>query len=165
MDFETAGAIGEALGGLAIVISLLYVGIELSRNNKITRATTSYMGAHLWAEMNTSMSSEGELFEILVKASQGEPLTVTEDYRRSNIMRSMLQRLDGLYFLHKAGLLETELWETRVEWTRRFLEAPHIQEWWTVEKETSNYSPSLISELEKVPSGGGPVHTWYTENT
>ncbi len=163
MDIQTAGAIGEALGGLAIVISLLYVGIELRRNNKITRATTSYMGAHSWAEMNTSMATDGELFEILVKAREGTSLSISEDYRRSTIMRSMLQRLDGLYYLHKAGILEAGLWNARLEWTKRWLHEPHIAAWWETEKETSNYSDKFLLELESASTKGGAVHTWTRE--
>ncbi len=41
MSVQDWGAIGEIIGAVAIIISLLYVGIQIRQNNRDTRVLTS----------------------------------------------------------------------------------------------------------------------------
>ena len=40
MSLQDWGAIGELLGGVAIIVSLLYVGLQIKHGNQETRANT-----------------------------------------------------------------------------------------------------------------------------
>ncbi len=40
MSLQDWGAIGELLGGVAIIVSLLYVGLQIKHGNRETRANT-----------------------------------------------------------------------------------------------------------------------------
>ena len=40
MSLQDWGAIGELLGGVAIIVSLLYVGLQIKHGNRETRAST-----------------------------------------------------------------------------------------------------------------------------
>ena len=40
MDWEAIGAVGEILGALGVIASLLYLALQISQSNKVTRATT-----------------------------------------------------------------------------------------------------------------------------
>ena len=41
MTLQDWGALGELIGGIAIIISLIYVGVQLNLSNKATRAATN----------------------------------------------------------------------------------------------------------------------------
>jgi hypothetical protein len=61
MNLQTWANLGEALGGLAIVITLIYVGIELRLNTRSNKARTSYEGAHSWAEVTMGLMNDPDL--------------------------------------------------------------------------------------------------------
>ena len=159
MNLESLAQVGEALGGLAILVSLLYVAIELRRNTTTTRANTSYKGAHSWAELNTTMAENSRLASLTARSMpESDPQFSAEEARQVHFLgRSCMERLDGLYYLYRNKQHEAELWEVRVTWARRFLALTYWGRWWQQERQTSNYSLSFISELEKEPGDGGPI--------
>jgi len=71
--------------------------------------------------------------------------------------RSLMERLDGLYYLYRNKQLEADLWSARITWTRRWLEKPFWREWWSREQLTSNYSHAFLKELDREVSDGGPI--------
>ena len=158
MDLQTFAQLGEALGGLAIVVSLLYVAVELRNNTRSLRASTSYLGAHSWPEFNEKVLADPEWLSLVNRALANDASFSPEERLRLNITyRCLMERLDGLYYLYRNGLLEQELWDVRLTWARRFIADPFWQEWWRHERNTSNYSPSFIELLEQQPGDGGPI--------
>ncbi len=159
MDLSTLAKIGEALGGLAILLSLIYVGIELRFNTRSNRARTSYEGAHSWAELNSLIMDNPVLAAAVVRSTkENDPAFSDEEIAQLHFAgRSAFERLDGLYYLYRNKQLEAELWEVRVIWARRMLDCPYWRSWWKSERNTSNYSPLFLEELEKAPPDGGPA--------
>ena len=102
MNLETLALIGEALGGLAIIITLLYVAIELRRNTRTIRASTSYEGAHSWAELNNLLAENAELSSITARSmNEDDPHLSDEEASQIHYLgRSCMERLDGLYYLY-----------------------------------------------------------------
>ncbi len=41
MTLQEWGALGELIGGIGIIVSLIYVGAQISQNTKITRVSTT----------------------------------------------------------------------------------------------------------------------------
>ena len=41
MTIQDWGAVGEIIGGIAIIISLIYVGLQIRQNTKATKVATS----------------------------------------------------------------------------------------------------------------------------
>jgi len=159
MDLQTLAQLGEAFGGLAIFVSLIYVAIELRMNTRSVRASTSYMGAHSWPEFNEKVAADPEWLMLVNRAlSEDDPdLDSNEMFRITVTYRSLMERLDGLYYLYRNGLLERELWDIRLTWARRFIAHPFVSQWWQQERTTSNYSPSFLELLESQPADGGPI--------
>ena len=54
MSLQDWGAIGERVGGVAIIVSLLYVGLQIKHGNRETRANT------LQATLDSEMSLQAE---------------------------------------------------------------------------------------------------------
>jgi hypothetical protein len=158
MDLDTFAKLGEAFGGLAIFVSLLYVAIELRLNTKNVRASTSYMGAHSWPEFNEKVTSDPEWLALINRANNNDQVFSGDELLRLKMTgRCLMERLDGLYYLYRNGLLDRELWDVRITWARRFIATPFWAEWWKVEREMSNCSPSFVALLEGQPSDGGPI--------
>jgi len=165
MNWDALGAIADlfaAIGGLA---ALVYLALQLKHNTEAlrkselaARSSTSFQGAHSWAELNTHVL-EPEFAKLLARSMECSPTEISKDEstRLGFLGRSAIERLDALHYLYRHEQLEEELWDVRVTWARRFLNSPFWREWWQQERLSSNYSPSFVAELESIPSDGGPT--------
>ena len=61
MNWDAVGAIGEVVGAVAVVVTLLYVGRQIHQANVQTQARARYSFIEAYGEMNTSISSNREV--------------------------------------------------------------------------------------------------------
>ena len=165
MNWDAVGAIAELLAAVGALAALIYLALQLRhitealrKSELAARSATSFQGAHSWAELNTAILDPE--FAMLTAKSMDSPPSEINDHEsaRLNFLgRSAMERLDALHYFYRNEQVEEELWKVRVTWARRFLDRPYWRSWWDLERETSNYSPSFILELESEPSDGGPV--------
>ena len=81
MNWTAVGAIGELVGGAAVIITLLYLAVQIRLNTKATRAqATAYVASELERTV-LSVAENTELAEAFVKAAQGADLSPVERAR------------------------------------------------------------------------------------
>ena len=104
MSLQDWGAIGELLGGVAIIVSLLYVGLQIKHGNRETRAAT------LQATLDSEMSFQAEAMRYAgtwEKILTGVHITDGEETRRAIILYNMMMTLyQNRYFQFKTGYLD-----------------------------------------------------------
>jgi hypothetical protein len=104
MSLQDWGAIGEMLGGVAIIVSLLYVGLQLKHGNRETRAVT------LQATLDSEMSLQTEAMRYAGtwdKIITGVDLEDGEETRRAILLFNMMMTLyQNRYYQFKTGYLD-----------------------------------------------------------
>ena len=153
MNWALIGTFVEIIGAVAVIVSILYLAVQISDNTRSVRANAGFEAAHSWAISN----------EILYQASKEDRMTFvrafdpveswdefSEDERVhiSIFMRSIFQKLEGQYFLFKYGNLDKGIWDNRKAWAAGVLQTPFFQHWWRVEKSQLIYSPEFIELVE-----------------
>lgn len=81
MNWEAIGAIGEIVGAIAVVITLLYLASQTKQNTKATHAQAT---ASVAAEMESNLlaiANDGFLAMAYEKAMNREPLSQQEEIR------------------------------------------------------------------------------------
>ena len=72
MDIMELGAIGELVGGMAVVASLIFVGFQI-RANAISVQTNSTLGViQSWYETNDKIGQDPELAALIQNALGSE---------------------------------------------------------------------------------------------
>jgi hypothetical protein len=103
--------IAEIVGGIAIVASLLFVGLQISQNNKLIEA--SAMNASNERTDNTSrMGIEYGVSEILLKIRNDEALSLSERARLAVFVETLLRHFETTYFQYSLGLINEEIWQS-----------------------------------------------------
>ena len=104
MSLQDWGAIGELLGGVAIIVSLLYVGLQIKHGNRETRANT------LQATLDSEMSLQAEAMRYAGtwdKIVTGDHLADGEETRRAILLYNMMMTLyQNRYYQFKTGYLD-----------------------------------------------------------
>lgn len=127
MSWDAAGAIGEIVGALAVVISLLYLSGQVRQTNR--QASNTSLQTVLQSEMNFAAIIL-ENAEIWDKLNVGDPLSGREETRKGIILFN-LYLLDSAsrYNQYKTGYLEVENWECREQTLHNLVQWPIFELW------------------------------------
>jgi hypothetical protein len=158
MSIIELGALGEFVGSIAVVITLIYLAVQIRANTRTTKANASFQATHSWAEVTQSLSElPSDQLDSLLRAlsadTKGSDMT-SEEYDRVRLMfRNFFQRLEGQYYLYKYGLLEPGVWEARSAIGRGMVQAnPMLREWWAGDTNPLNYSQEFVDAVNQSDS-------------
>jgi hypothetical protein len=135
MNWEAIAAIGQMIGALAVVVSIVYLSIQIRANTRTTRGSASYEAAHSWAQTNDQtvqlpdavLATMIDWYSLEPGASQ---VSATDRVRMTQHSESVFRKLEGQYYLYKYGLLDAAQWETRRMDGRFLISAPYVSAWW-----------------------------------
>ena len=71
MNWEAISAIADIIGVIAIVVSLIYVSIQIRQNTKVARAATRQAIADSTESLGNDLLNSAEMAEIFVKHMNG----------------------------------------------------------------------------------------------
>lgn len=106
-------SIAEVIGAAGVVISLIYVGVQVSENTDEVRAANRQQLVGRAHAATGSIATSRELASAVAKVGSGVTLTATEQSQYGYLIRAMLYDVQEAYLLYQEGRLEEEYWETR----------------------------------------------------
>lgn len=157
MTIQEWGSIGEIIGGVAVVISIIYLAIQVRANTRATRASASFDATHSWATLNEKITFlDDRVIEVAIQTySPGTAwaeIGEVDRVRLSLLHRALFQKLEGQFYLYQYGLLESGVWNNRNTWAAGLIKLPFYSEWWAQEKQQLVYSDAFVEFIEKSAS-------------
>jgi hypothetical protein len=101
--------IAEIIGGLAVIISLIFVGVQLAQANKLER--NAAMQRQIEAVTTFQRSVEPDVISALGRAGRGEPLTILERIKVDGYVMYSDHTWEGLYLQYLDGQIDKDLWD------------------------------------------------------
>lgn len=162
MTLEDIGNIGELIGAIGVVITLLYVAIQVRDNSKFVRENTASLKATNEITSNEftstsyiSMLENPALLDIHIRGNRGDKLENLE-YSQYHLMLRMAFEGHQTYFVQQSqGLVGKEIWSY---WSRSmdaFCKSPGVVSWWA--RTGPNFDPSFQTYINKKIEAGEPV--------
>jgi hypothetical protein len=104
------GALGELFGALAVVASLLYVGNQVSQNNRIARAEAYRDVTLSWARMLHQWADDTQSSRVFMDRTGLRLADLSEDVRNTYLLRhaAMVRVFEAIYRQVGAGVLTAE---------------------------------------------------------
>ena len=82
MNWEAIGAIAELIGVLAVIVSLIYLAIQIKQNSDSTKALIRQeIATSILNNITGAVQSNERLQEVMRKALDGTELTEEEEFR------------------------------------------------------------------------------------
>ena len=158
MNWEAVGAIGELIGAVTVVITLLYLAIQIRQNSQAVKNSAAQT---LLSELNDSLrvaSSEPTTARavILGQTLFGE---LSEEGRAQFItwMFAWMRTIEQAYFQYVQGYIDEEIWEGQRAHLRQLMQAPAVKEWWLHRR--CFFSQRFQHYLEELAVPGNEVTT------
>lgn len=161
MTLEEFYYVSQIVAVIAIFASLIFVGLQLRQNSEQIKANTrsikasaAFEGTHSWATTNEQvMGMSDDMVRLAGEAydpgKTWDDFPVIDRTRLALSHRAIFQKLEGLYFLHKFGSLDTGIWESRLRWAAGCIKLPFWRQWWEYEKAQSLWSAEFVAVIEK----------------
>ena len=152
MTFQDLGNIGELIAAIATLLTLGYLAIQLKQNTKAFRSQPFQQSSMDMSLTANSISSDGELAKIIIKAENGiNKLSSDERLRFHFWMLVAVRRFESIYIQALYGSIERK----RIEGFERSIISLLANvgfEWWKSTK--TAFSKEFISYADKRISSG-----------
>ena len=112
MNLESLANVGEFVGGVGVIASLIYLALQIRRSTSSQRADITARVLDHMAEMQRKFSMNEELSQIFnVALVSPEKLSFNDRARFCWAMGEFLGALEFMYMQQKQGNIDEEIWE------------------------------------------------------
>ena len=127
MNWDAIGAIAEMLAAAGVIISLIFVGLQVRKSTAESRAATKQATTDTEIVMVSTFANHAEVWH---KAVSGVPLEKGAETRLGILLFNLLMiDYENRFHQHKAGYFDDRSWDNRVQTFRHMLELPIFDEW------------------------------------
>jgi hypothetical protein len=145
MSLQDWANLGEAIGGVAVVITLAYLAHQIRQNSRMVRAATYQQVADSLAEFSAMLMQSPDLADLYARGSrQGlASLGEIERERCRNAFMTFFRRAENIFYQQTQGTLEPPAWAGIRASLRDVFTRPGVREWWS---ETNHrFNPEFVA--------------------
>ncbi len=157
MNWEAIGAIGELIGAAAVVVTLIYLAVQIRQNTRqlaqnelSSRATAANVCAIAPRETRRTIYESPELTEIWLKGMNNPDELAENDFYRFRLL--MQNGIDAIWDVHSQTAVTSfspETWETQgVTVVERNIATPGGRRVWAQFRE--NYPSEFRVEVDRI---------------
>ena len=159
MSLDTLAQIGEFIGGVAVLITLIYLVKETRQNTQAIKASTFHSANASLAELNLRIAENPSLGALVSKGFDPEfdrsDMSDQDWYQFGVFCRSMFNSFETMHVQYEQGLLPKDIWEKRIGTCKWFVSAlPAWQIWWAQEKMLGIQIESFVTAVEQAKPMG-----------
>ena len=150
MSISELASIGEFVGGIGVLATLVFLVLEIRRSTKTLRANAKTAGMESLATFNELIASDAEIAAIFQRILSGESLNsfdANELFRFHIMVRALVQRMEAQYFQYVEGLIEPGYWKQRRSWLKSFVDSPALRDWWLAEANSAQYTEEFVLHI------------------
>jgi hypothetical protein len=127
VNWEAVSAIGQIVGGFAVVVSLIYLAREIRSNARSARIASLH-DINRWLG---ELVEHPHLAELYYRGIQDfRSLKSGDVVRFSTLMNQLFRTVEEMYYLQAADHLEKGVWHGWEAAHRDFNAYPGVEAWW-----------------------------------
>jgi hypothetical protein len=127
MSIDELGSIGEFIGAIAVVVSILYLAYQIRQNTRMMQGSTvQAITETIQAENRWS----SDLGPIWMKIVEGQELTNLDKFQLGEWLIAAMSARQNEYYQYKRGLLDHEMWKASEGIIRLIMANSFANQWW-----------------------------------
>ena len=146
MTLQDWGALGEVIGGGAIIISLIYVGLQVRQGTKATLAATNQAFSRQYSDLILQLA-QPDVADVFWRGLKGlDHLEEGEQAAFMAIMASIVRTYETFYFERQEGRFESRMYEGYQLQLLDTFGNTGVQEYWALRKH--QFSSEFVSYID-----------------
>lgn len=148
MTLSDLGNIGEFIGAIGVIASLIYVGFEVRRNTKALRAQAHETVVSGYMASIQVFADHAETIAKAFRSSYEEFRTFSDAEKVIffGAIYGFFKHFEQIYTQYKQGLIGLSEWEAWNEHIRMQFHQPGVQWWWRLRR--TSFSESFRTYLD-----------------
>jgi hypothetical protein len=151
--------IGQTISAIAVVLSLIYVGLQIRQNTKATRMSAAHSFLDTQNAYVGLINQSGALADILGRGADGlSNLQRGEVIQFSAFHDQAFSSFQTFFTEWKDGMLDDRLWGSHKHAMADLMVHPGVQTWWSNRKHW--YDSTFQAYVDETASAGigKPMH-------
>lgn len=154
---ENLGNLGDFIGGVAVIFSLLYLGSQIRQHTRSVRAAAVQSAAQAFTQVMEMFARDADLLRLYEEGSRDfDALTPEEQRRFAAVMGVLLHHFENIHAQSGLGLLQEGSWRGGANRLRGSFARPGTRVWWERGKSVFNDDFQHWIDNEIIPS----AHAW-----
>lgn len=152
MSLSELANLGEFIGGIAVIATLIYLTIQLRQSTRSLKSATLANNTNLWASMLVNVASGDKTKAYLHGSTASDKLTPDEFLQFFLISRIMFVGFESQHHQFRQGMLDKDIYEGyERSFQAQVLSMPGFRRYWQqCAHEFSNEFQNKVKELLKV---------------
>jgi len=147
MNWEAIGVIAEIVSATAVVISLVYLAVQIRYTARQTTADNLQSTVDRWVgALTTAMRSEEDADFLRRALRDYDALSPPQKAKLHTFMLDLVMPFQAIHAKHEGGLVDTRLWETIRHDMAAWFKCPGMLSLW--EEAKFPYPPYLVEEID-----------------
>jgi len=131
MNWEAIGAVGEILGAAGVIISLLYLAVQIRGDARAKRAAAIHQQIQAPADVLLTLATNPEVAELYLRGIRDfHSLKGAELPRFSSLLGHMFRLFEDEFLQWTEGDLDPRVWHGLEAPIDDILPFPGVQAWW-----------------------------------
>lgn len=131
MDWNAISAIANVFAASSVILSVVYVAIQVRKNTQATHSQTYQLATSALAEMAGIIGSDKELARVFrIGMVSADQLDEDEFAQFGYLGISLFRRFENVFFQYQAGLVDEDFWTGHRDNILWFFHRPGMQAWW-----------------------------------
>ena len=161
MNLEDIGNIGELVGAIGVILTLIYLAAQIRQNTKALKATSHQETTREASDFTAQIAGDEEVARLFDTGSRDwDGLGAVERLRFSMLMFRLFFNFQNLYALHESAGIDDEYWQSQQRVMIWFMSLPGVVRWWSVGKGRLRSSFVAFVEREIIGQAGVAQGVW-----
>lgn len=155
VQLESLANLGEIVGAIAVVVSLVYLAVQVRQNTQAQRTENFSRALDRVAAMQASLSQDSDAAVVFAKGVE-EPseLSPIERIQFTWVMYELFGAFEFMFLASDTDAIPEEVWQRWSSAVAWWLTFPGVQTWWKVRPIpfTESFTSYVESLLENNPT-------------
>ncbi len=166
MTIQDWGAIGELVGGVAVVVTLIYLAFQIRQNTRAIRLSTSHAVAEDFRNMFGIVAEQTESAEAIFKGTM-DPSSISgvEKARYWSFNHYFLYAFQNAYVQLTEGALDSRHWLGMKRMMIDYTSVPGFREYWPTRKHWFSEEFQHFMDSEIIETAAEEVYQKFLEES
>ena len=150
MSLSDLASLGSFVSGVAILVSLIFLTVQMRQNTEAVRAATSHAHQNALFDIAGLIAEHDDTAEVFRIGFTGlEPLSDNQRTRFLVVMTSIVRYWQDSWLERERGHLDTGLWYTVEVMVRDIVKQPGFPEFWSMRSHW--FTPEFRAWIDALP--------------
>ena len=150
MNWEAIGAVGEVVGAVAVVVTLIYLTVQLRQNTQSAQNASWQSITRQLSDLDVTEAVDPELSTFFKIAEESpEDISPEQYWKFTRLAQPRLGAIEYAYLASKKGTIDDFFWEAIHPYTKHLMRKPGYRKFW-MEFKADMYHPDFIEFVDQM---------------